>query len=240
MTFGVYVLISVYWKGGPLQVSEAVTSLALIGLLSWPVVVFIQALPSVVQCLGCFDRIQEYCNYAHAYDSSTDRSTPSTGAPALELRSVRSISAHQSFHYSETGPAVLSNVDIAMAPKSVTVVIGPVGCGKSSLIQAILGEIVSTPQTSSTTAKSISYCSQDPWLQNKTIQETILAGSPWDSQWYMTVIDSCGLAPDLEQMARRDMTKIGSKAVDLSGGQKQRVVCTYSGSSNLCLLTSYG
>ena len=53
-----------YWKKGSLLAAQAFTSLALISLLTTPVIVFVQALPMVIQCAGSFRRIQEYCNYA--------------------------------------------------------------------------------------------------------------------------------------------------------------------------------
>ncbi|KXH40133.1 ABC transporter, partial [Colletotrichum salicis] len=63
VTFAVYVIISVFWKNETLLPAQAFASIALIGLLTTPVVMFIQLLPMVVQSFACFDRIQDFCNY---------------------------------------------------------------------------------------------------------------------------------------------------------------------------------
>ncbi|KAI8300944.1 ABC transporter atnG [Colletotrichum sp. SAR11_240] len=47
VTFGIYVIISVYWKNDTLLPAQAFTSIALISLLTTPVVAFIQILPMV-------------------------------------------------------------------------------------------------------------------------------------------------------------------------------------------------
>lgn len=60
VTFSVYAIIAVFWKNETLLTAQAFTSVALISLLTTPVVVFIQALPLVVQSIASFDRIQEY------------------------------------------------------------------------------------------------------------------------------------------------------------------------------------
>ena len=61
VTFAVYVIISIYWKGTTLEVSQAFSALALISLLTTPVMLFTQVLPRVIQSLAYFNRIQEYC-----------------------------------------------------------------------------------------------------------------------------------------------------------------------------------
>ncbi|UKZ71355.1 uncharacterized protein TrAtP1_012315 [Trichoderma atroviride] len=62
-TFTVYVLISVFWLHESFFTAQAFTSIALIGLLTDPVIAFIQIMPPILGVVGSFDRIQEYCNY---------------------------------------------------------------------------------------------------------------------------------------------------------------------------------
>jgi ATP-binding cassette, subfamily C (CFTR/MRP), member 1 len=47
--------------------------------------------------------------------------------------------------------------------------------------------------------------------------------SPYDSEWYETVIEACGLQQDLAILPDGDETVVGSKGITLSGGQKQRL-----------------
>jgi ATP-binding cassette, subfamily C (CFTR/MRP), member 1 len=70
---------------------------------------------------------------------------------------------------------------------------------------------------------SVSYVSQQAWIQNMTLKENILFGMPLDERRYQQVIEACALKPDLEMLPGGDQTEIGEKGINLSGGQKQRV-----------------
>ena len=39
----------------------------------------------------------------------------------------------------------------------------------------------------------VGYVSQDPWIFSATLQQNILFGLPYDSDWYNTVIEACAL-----------------------------------------------
>ncbi|CAL5346944.1 unnamed protein product [Camellia sinensis] len=67
------------------------------------------------------------------------------------------------------------------------------------------------------------YVAQTSWIQNATIQENILFGSPMDRDRYKEVIRVCCLEKDLEIMEHGDQTEIGERGINLSGGQKQRI-----------------
>ena len=66
------------------------------------------------------------------------------------------------------------------------------------------------------------YVAQTSWIQNATIQENILFGSPMNMERYQEVIRVCCLEKDLEIMDHGDQTEIGERGINLSGGQKQR------------------
>lgn len=67
------------------------------------------------------------------------------------------------------------------------------------------------------------YVAQTSWIQNATIQENILFGSPMENERYKNVIKVCSLEKDLEVMEHGDQTEIGERGINLSGGQKQRI-----------------
>ncbi|KAK6211651.1 ABC transporter [Colletotrichum tabaci] len=247
VTFAVYVIISVFWKNETLLPAQAFASIALIGLLTTPVVMFIQLLPMIVQSLACFDRIQDFCNYGPRpatldRHSSTFTSPSSTDINLVPLTteggSKPAVSSHQPYAVSfrgnsfgwKKGQAVLHDLTVDIPRNAVTVVIGPVGSGKSSFLGAVLGELVpmSPPTAAPAVGNSperggVAYCSQSPWLENGTIRQNILGVSLYDPKWYEAVISACGLEPDLQAFPKGDYTLVGSKGVNLSGGQKQRI-----------------
>ena len=101
-------------------------------------------------------------------------------------------------------------------------VVGPVGSGKSSLLSAVLGEMLQLGGGARVTG-SRGLLTQQPWIQNMTIRENILFGRRHECDRYNETIESCGLVPDLLSMPAGDQTEIGENGVNLSGGQKQRV-----------------
>lgn len=46
----------VFWKNGSLLTAQAFPSIALISLLTTPMVKFVQGLPMVIRCIGCDNR----------------------------------------------------------------------------------------------------------------------------------------------------------------------------------------
>lgn len=102
-------------------------------------------------------------------------------------------------------------------------VVGPVGCGKSSLVFSLLGDTVKLPGTTANIDGSLAYVAQQAWIQNATLQDNILFGLPLEPAFYQKVLESCALLPDLKILPGGDQTEIGEKGINLSGGQKQRV-----------------
>uniref|UniRef100_A0A287DD51 ATP binding cassette subfamily C member 9 n=1 Tax=Ictidomys tridecemlineatus TaxID=43179 RepID=A0A287DD51_ICTTR len=138
-----------------------------------------------------------------------------------------------------SGLATLSNIDIRIPTGQLTMIVGQVGCGKSSLLLAILGEMQalegkvhwsnvneSEPSFEATRSRnrySVAYAAQKPWLLNATVEENITFGSPFNKQRYKAVTDACSLQPDIDLLPFGDQTEIGERGINLSGGQRQRI-----------------
>ncbi|KAH8334357.1 hypothetical protein KR059_009145 [Drosophila kikkawai] len=116
---------------------------------------------------------------------------------------------------------VLDNISMRLRRGQLVAVIGPVGSGKSSLVQAILGEL--PPEAGGVHVHGrYSYASQEPWLFNASVRENILFGLPMDKQRYRTVLKKCALERDLE-LLQGDGTVVGERGASLSGGQRARI-----------------
>ncbi|XP_017000065.2 probable multidrug resistance-associated protein lethal(2)03659 [Drosophila takahashii] len=116
---------------------------------------------------------------------------------------------------------VLDNVNMSLQGAQLVAVIGPVGSGKSSLVQAILGEL--PPESGYVKVSGrYSYASQEPWLFNASVRDNILFGLPMDKQRYRTVLKRCALERDLE-LLHGDGTIVGERGASLSGGQRARI-----------------
>ncbi|XP_057653038.1 ATP-binding cassette sub-family C member 4-like isoform X2 [Diorhabda carinulata] len=116
----------------------------------------------------------------------------------------------------------LQNIDIRIRPGTLCAIVGPVGAGKSSLLQILLGEMpFDTGKIQ--IGGEISYCSQEPWLFQSTVRSNILFGLQYQRTWYKKVVQVCALEKDFEQFPHRDRTIVGEKGVSLSGGQRARI-----------------
>jgi len=116
----------------------------------------------------------------------------------------------------------LHDINIKIKKNSLTAIVGAVGSGKSSLINAIIGEM-KKEEGKIIHGGTISYCSQQAWIQNATVRDNILFGKEYDEELYRKVIEYCSLTHDLEIFPDGDMTEIGERGINLSGGQKQRI-----------------
>eukprot|EP00756_Hemistasia_phaeocysticola_P028921 Hpha_TRINITY_DN16199_c4_g4::TRINITY_DN16199_c4_g4_i1::g.7307::m.7307/K05673/ABCC4; ATP-binding cassette, subfamily C (CFTR/MRP), member 4 len=116
---------------------------------------------------------------------------------------------------------VLSGVTFAVRRGELAAVVGPVGSGKSAMLQGILGEL--SVDGAVRQAGSIAYAPQQAWIFAGTLRDNILFGSSYDEKRYNEVLRACALHTDVQALSDGDMTEIGEKGVNLSGGQKARV-----------------
>lgn len=97
----------------------------------------------------------------------------------------------------ESNEWTLHNVNLRVQPTTTVCVIGKVGAGKSSLIQAILGELPIESGRIEVNGK-ISYASQEPWLFSGSVKQNIIFGLPVDKARYRAVVKACSLTRDFE------------------------------------------
>ena len=80
---------------------------------------------------------------------------------------------------------ILKNINFEIKQGEFVCIIGEVGCGKSSLLQAILNNMLSLARGSKIYVNgSISYVSQIPWIRNATIKDNILFYQPYNEEKY--------------------------------------------------------
>lgn len=109
-----------------------------------------------------------------------------------------------------------------MEPGHLCAVIGPVGSGKSSLLNIILKELI--PESGDVIVNGIlSYAPQEPWLFAASVRQNILFGLPYDRDRYGIVIKVCALIRDFQLLPYGDRTIVGERGITLSGGQRARI-----------------
>ena len=112
-------------------------------------------------------------------------------------------------------PLALFNVSVEFLYSSLTTVIGPVGSGKSAVLQALVRELSVTVGSIQRNYNSIAYAAQDPWIMDGTIIENITMGSVYNAEWYLKVVQACSLVVDFNQLRDGDQTIVGDRGVQL-------------------------
>ncbi|KAJ5292026.1 hypothetical protein N7478_001277 [Penicillium angulare] len=242
-TLAVYAGISVSKNDESLLSAKAFTSLALISLMTSPLLTFCQTMPSILQALGCLKRIDEYCDKKVSTKSAApDDTSCDSSLNNIELREYNtslqrsgplvSFKNATIYRSGASDPILkLLNLDIH---RGITAIIGPVGSGKTTLLETMLGRHTCEP--SILPLSRAAYAPQTPWIMNESIRQNIIGASEFDPKWYDFVTSSCGLDEDLKNMHGGDSRLAGSKGASLSGGQKQRVALARAVYSKLNLV----
>ncbi|XP_075417735.1 ATP-binding cassette sub-family C member 3 isoform X1 [Tenrec ecaudatus] len=211
ITFWVYVSVD---QTNVLDAEKAFVSLTLFNILKMPLSMLPKLISAMVQTSVSLKRIQHFLSQDELDLECVERKTISPG-DAITIN-------NGTFTWAQDLPPTLHSLDIQVPKGALVAVVGPVGCGKSSLVSALLGEMEKLEGKVSVKG-SVAYVPQQAWIQNATLQENVLFGRALDSKRYQRTLEACALVADLEVLPGGDQTEIGEKGINLSGGQRQRV-----------------
>ncbi|KAH8073189.1 ATPase [Aureococcus anophagefferens] len=120
--------------------------------------------------------------------------------------------------------AAVSNLTLDVRRFEVLMLSGPVGCGKSSFLEALLGELDLVHGTATAKAGAlVAYAPQTPTILAATLRENVLFGERFEERAYVDALRAADLELDVDQLPRGDQTLLGERGVNLSGGQMARV-----------------
>ncbi|XP_067888123.1 ATP-binding cassette sub-family C member 9-like [Heterodontus francisci] len=164
-------------------------------------------------------------NYPNGTNPEECRTTDVELLPKCSIDNVLEIHNGCFSWDSNSDRSVLQDISIKISKNKVTVIIGKVGSGKTSLISAILGEMTTLcgHVVWASANQPLAYSAQTAWLQNASLQDNIVFEESFNEERFQTVIEACALQPDIDVLPAGRLTEIGEKGINLSGGQKQRV-----------------
>nr|XP_055221296.1 multidrug resistance-associated protein 1 isoform X3 [Gorilla gorilla gorilla] len=213
-TFAVYVTID---ENNILDAQTAFVSLALFNILRFPLNILPMVISSIVQASVSLKRLRIFLSHEELEPDSIERRPVKDGGGTNSI-TVR----NATFTWARSDPPTLNGITFSIPEGALVAVVGQVGCGKSSLLSALLAEMDKV-EGHVAIKGSVAYVPQQAWIQNDSLQENILFGCQLEEPYYRSVIQACALLPDLEILPSGDRTEIGEKGMNLSGGQKQRV-----------------
>ncbi|XP_020285956.1 multidrug resistance-associated protein 1 isoform X1 [Pseudomyrmex gracilis] len=227
VSFTTYVLID---ENNVLDSTTAFVSLSLFNILRFPLSMLPMMIGNIVQAYVSVKRINKFMNMEELDPNNVQHDPSEAHALVIENGSFCWDNEH-------IERPILRNINFHVEQGQLVAIVGTVGSGKSSLLSALLGEMDKVNGRVNTKG-SIAYVSQQPWIQNATLQDNVLFGKALNKSVYNRVIEACALSPDLKMLPAGDQTEIGEKGINLSGGQKQRVAlarAVYNDSENYFL-----
>ncbi|KAL7910446.1 P-loop containing nucleoside triphosphate hydrolase protein [Trichoderma velutinum] len=218
-------LITFAVTGKALNATRIFTALSFLVLLTDPLSQLFQYVPPLLAAFSSVSRIQAFLEKDPREDFRENIGASDGVDVDFNEKSETLIRITEGdFGWEENKP-ILSNIALEIPARSLTIVIGPTACGKSTLLKVLLGEtpfhsgrVLIGPET-----RGVGYCDQTPFLTNASVRDNILGYVPFDQARYNEVLEATMLLPDLATFPQGDLTKVGSGGVTLSGGQKQRV-----------------
>ncbi|TYZ54191.1 hypothetical protein PybrP1_003888, partial [[Pythium] brassicae (nom. inval.)] len=201
-TLGAYILIE-----GSVSVTDAFTLIAMVNVCRVAVGMFPRAIAAASQARTAVRRIDGFLAGEELDKSSTG--TPSTD----EACSGRITITDGRFHWSRSqialdgvvvaaadlepsrvdspapdparadGRFCLDEVNVDIAAGTLVMIVGEVGAGKTSLLNAILGEMAIEHGTV-TVHGDVTYVAQEAWIRNSSVKDNILFEDPLDATRY--------------------------------------------------------
>ncbi|RYP20476.1 hypothetical protein DL765_002775 [Monosporascus sp. GIB2] len=215
-----------------LDVTTIFTSMSYIILLANPLQVLFQLAPTLLAAVTCLGRIQKFLEQDSRVDfrqsalSLSRESTVGGDSDNGEGRATPPIMSISGGNFGwQSGEPTLKNINLNIPTSCLTIVVGPIASGKSTLCKVLLGEapVAHGQVVMGSYCGKIGYCDQNAYLLNATIRENIVGFATFDQSRYNEVLDATMLQPDLAALPLGDNSKVGSNGITLSGGQRQRV-----------------
>jgi len=137
--------------------------------------------------------------------------------------------------YENSKANALDGIDFKILPGELVAIVGPVGCGKTTLAKA-LGRVIDIPKEQlfidntdvrkldlKYLRKNVAIVPQEAFLFTSTISENLKFGDPKASiKLVKTSARKAGLSDDISSFPNGYNTLVGERGITLSGGQRQR------------------
>ncbi|KAI1878317.1 uncharacterized protein JN550_000499 [Neoarthrinium moseri] len=244
---------SLFWTNASkgLDAADTFATLSLTSLVSAPMTNLLVGFPQAASLLACFSRIQDFLLLTPRPGAKSVAIPESAPMPVATQKNVHPAESKSGIKLRNGGPSllnkrtgttqpliefsdasiapsidtepVLQGVNLQILPSTLTVIVGPVGSGKTTLVRALVGEASICGAVNGIDQTSIGYCDQVSWLRNISIRDNIVGPTEFDETWYDTVLKCCLLHEDLQEISGGDKALAGSGGAILSGGQRQRV-----------------
>jgi ATP-binding cassette subfamily B multidrug efflux pump len=198
-------------------------------LLIWPIIAVGWVVNIFQRGTASVKRIDELLQQLPTIDDSAADTSISRDALLsgdIEFRDLN-------FSYGNT--PVLHNISLNIPSGSSLAIVGPTGCGKTTLV-SLLSRLYEAPEGSllvdgrpvrdyplSVLRRNIGMVPQETFLFSETIRENLKFGAPDASaEEMLKAAEAAHIRQEFEEFPQGFETMVGERGLTLSGGQKQR------------------
>ncbi|KAL8736829.1 MAG: hypothetical protein Q9181_002293 [Wetmoreana brouardii] len=211
-TFTVFVLTG----DQPLTTEIVFPALTLFNLLTFPLTILPMVITSIIESTVAVGRLTSYFTAEELQSEAVIFKDPAVyaGDEAVRIRDA-------TFTWDKSRNC-LEDINFTARKGDLSCVVGRVGSGKSSLLQAVLGDVWKIHGEVVVHGRT-AYVAQQSWVMNASVKENIVFGHRWDPHFYDRTVNACALTDDFETLPDGDRTEVGERGISLSGGQKARL-----------------
>ncbi|MGC9361357.1 MAG: ABC transporter ATP-binding protein [Candidatus Syntrophosphaera sp.] len=227
-------IITLYFGGratirGDITIGEFVAFFQYLGMLVWPMIAIGWIVDMYQRGTASLKRLNEIFEVNPEINDDEADFTIESLKGKIEVRDLR-------FRYGENLPWVFNGIDTCIDEGKTLAVVGPTGCGKTTLIELMV-RIYEPPRGSividgypvhriplNVLRRDVVLVPQDIFLFSDSLSNNIRLGSPEKS--IEEVYNTARIAHVYEEIMDFEQkfdTLVGERGVTLSGGQKQRV-----------------
>ena len=218
---------------GVITFGDFVAYNAYLALLAWPTIALGWIVNVFQRASGAMRRIDEVLDVEPQEEGDLlGRPDPEAVDGDIEIRRLTFAHAASS---GEPGPPVLRDVDLTIRRGSRVALVGPVGSGKTTLVNLLVRlyppprgtifvggrDVLDIPLP--VLRRSIGMVPQEAFLFSRSLRENIVLGRPGASEDEVgRAVAMSHLAGDLDLFPEGIETVVGERGFTLSGGQRQR------------------
>ncbi|CAG8561110.1 27320_t:CDS:10 [Dentiscutata erythropus] len=198
----------------------AFTSIILFNTLKQP----LQNFPNlVVELVGLGVSVRRVERFLNEIDIQKDISMTSSYTKTIVGFSGVDVSWSYDMNILDPNDFSLRNVNLEFPLGKLSIIYGPKSSGKTLLFLSLLRETFLLRGVINFPPNSVAYVPQQAWIENTTIRDNILFGTPFVEERYWNIVDACCLHKDFENMDEADFTKCDEKDIILKDDQKSRI-----------------
>ncbi|KAI9294503.1 hypothetical protein K502DRAFT_365790 [Neoconidiobolus thromboides FSU 785] len=205
-----------------IQAEMVFALVSIFNTLRYPLYLLPISIQTTRASLSSFKNLEKYLSRPEVQPLAStftvrEESTEDDSSPLLELDSA-------SFSWSVDAKPVLSDLSLKIHKGQIFAVVGDVGAGKSSILSALMGQMVlKGGDVYLKPDVRMGYCPSEPWILSAGLRDNVVFGSKFDSDKYRKIVKACALNRDFKALTNGDRTEIGERGYNLTLGQRHRV-----------------